>query len=176
MEPINTASSRSYLDFEGLGNLRGQARQDSKGALRETAQQFEGMFLQMMLKSMRESTVKSDLVESSGAETFEAMFDKEISVQLAKRNMMGVADMLVQTQTRQMQSQIPPAQTSTAEALQARAGDAATRKGLPLKAPAKAYSLGAAPAALAPLQLPGLTPMALPKGMNITSPTDGSKP
>lgn len=169
MEPVNTASTRSYLDFEGLGNLRGQARQDGKGALRETAQQFEGMFLQMMLKSIRESTVKSDLVESSGAETFEAMFDKEISVQLAKRNMMGVADMLVETQTRQMQSQTP----STAEALQARGGDAAARKGLPLNAPAKVYSLGEAPAALAPLQRPGLTPLPLGK---LLKTTDGAQP
>ncbi len=168
MEPVNTASTRSYLDFEGLGNLRGQARQDGKGALRETAQQFEGMFLQMMLKSMRESTVKSDLVESSGAETFEAMFDKEISVQLAKRNMMGVADMLVETQSRQMQSQ--PA--STAEALQSRA-DPATRKGIALNTPAKVYSLEPTPAALAPLHRPGITPVALPKGLKLN---DGNKP
>lgn len=169
MEPVNNANARSYLDFEGLGNLRGQARQDSKGALRETAQQFEGMFLQMMLKSMREASVKSDLVESSGAETFEAMFDKEISVQLAKRNMMGVANMLVETQTRQMQAQTP----STVEALQARAGDTTPRKGMALNAPAKVYSLDAAPAALTPLQRPGLTPIALPKGMNAN---DGNKP
>lgn len=172
MEPVNTASTRSYLDFEGLGNLRGQARQDSKGALRETAQQFEGMFLQMMLKSMRESTVKSDLVESSGAETFEAMFDKEVSVQLSKRNMMGVADMLVETQTRQMQSQTP----STVEALQARAGETGARKGIPLQAPAKVYSLGDAPAspsALTPSHRPGLAPLPLGKPMKTH---DGSKP
>lgn len=169
MEPVNTASTRSYLDFEGLGNLRGQARQDSKGALRETAQQFEGMFLQMMLKSMREASVKDDLVESSGAETFEAMFDKEISVQLAKRNMMGVADLLVETQTRQLQAQTP----STVEALQARAGEMTARKGMALKAPAKVYSLDPAPAAFAPLQRPGLTPIALPKAMNAI---DGNKP
>jgi Rod binding domain-containing protein len=101
MDPVNTTdTTRSYLDFEGLGKLRGQARQDGKAALRETAQQFEGMFLQMMLKSMREATAKSDLVESSGAETFEAMFDKEVTLQLSKRNMMGISDMLVKTQSR----------------------------------------------------------------------------
>ena len=68
----------AFVHMESPIFLRGQARQDGKAALRETAQQFEGMFLQMMLKSMREATVKSDLVESSGAETFEAMFDKRI--------------------------------------------------------------------------------------------------
>ncbi len=155
MEPVNTTdSTRSYLDFEGLGQLRGQARKDGKAALRETAQQFEGMFLQMMLKSMREATVKSDLVESSGAETFEAMFDKEVSVQLSKRNMMGVADMLVQNQSRQMSP--PP---STDELLKSR-GTAA--KGFPLNQPGKAYPLDAAGPMLNPLKLPG-GPFPLPK-------------
>jgi Rod binding domain-containing protein len=154
MEPVNTASPRSYLDFEGLGQLKGQARQDGKAALRETAQQFEGMFLQMMLKSMRESNVKSDLVESSGAESFEAMFDKEISVKLAKRNMMGVADMLVESQTRQM-----AAAPSTAELLQSRE---ATGQGLPLQRPVRNYPLEAALPNLKALQHPGGA-IALPK-------------
>ena len=155
MDPVNqTDTTRSYLDFEGLGKLRGQARQDGKAALRETAQQFEGMFLQMMLKSMREATVKSDLVESSGAETFEAMFDKEVSVQLAKRNMMGVADMLVQNQSRQMSP--PP---STDEMLKSRE---AAAKGFALNPPGKAYPLDATTPVLNPLKLPG-GPFPLPK-------------
>jgi Rod binding domain-containing protein len=49
----------------------------------------------MMMKSMLESIVKSELSESSTVETFEGMFDKEVSVQLAKKNSMGLADMLV---------------------------------------------------------------------------------
>ena len=51
----------------------------------------------MMLKSMRDANnvMKSDLVESQAAETFEGMYDKEMSVQMAKRNTMGLADMLV---------------------------------------------------------------------------------
>ena len=87
-------STRSYLDFEGLGQLKGQARQDAKSATRETAQQFEAMFIQMMMKSMRESVMKSDLSENAPLETYQGMFDKEVSMQLAKRNSMGLADML----------------------------------------------------------------------------------
>ena len=89
--------SRSYLDFEGLGQLKGQARADSKSALRQTAQQFEALFLQMTMKSMRDSVVKSDLIESNTSDQFESMFDKEVSVQLSKRNSMGLADMLVKS-------------------------------------------------------------------------------
>ena len=69
-------SARSYLDFSGLGELRGKAQQHDDSALRETAQQFEAMFIQMMLKSMRDASneMKSDLVQSDAAETFEGMY------------------------------------------------------------------------------------------------------
>ena len=90
------ATTRSYLDFQGLGELRSQAARDGKGALRETAQQFEAMFLQMMLKSMRESIEKSELTASAHADTFESMFDREVSMSLARRNAVGLADMLVE--------------------------------------------------------------------------------
>lgn len=98
----NTASPNSYLDFEGLANLRAQAKQDPKAALRQTAQQFEGLFLQQMMKSMREAVPKSDLVNSSSMEQFQSMFDKEVSVQMSKRNSVGLADMLVKAQGRHM--------------------------------------------------------------------------
>ena len=117
--------SRSYLDFEGLGQLKGQARTDSKGALRQTAQQFEALFLQMTMKSMRESVVKSDLIESNTTDQFESMFDKEVSVQLSKRNSMGLADMLVKS-LEARQASTP----ATADVLKAR--DTSNQPGIPL--------------------------------------------
>ena len=108
-------STRSYLDFEGLGQLKGQARQDAKSATRETAQQFEAMFIQMMMKSMRESVMKSDLSENAPLETYQGMFDKEVSMQLAKRNSMGLADMLVKNL-----EQMEAAKMSTADILKMR--------------------------------------------------------
>jgi len=117
--------SRSYLDFEGLGQLKGQARTDSKGALRQTAQQFEALFLQMTMKSMRESVIKSDLIESNTTEQFESMFDKEVSVQLSKRNSMGLADMLVKS-LEARQASTP----ATADVLKAR--DTSSQPGIPL--------------------------------------------
>ena len=96
-DPISSSTAKSYMDFSGLGELRGKAQQGDDRALRETAQQFEALFIQMMLKSMREANnvMKSDLVQSDAMETFEGMYDKEMSVQMAKRNTMGLADMLV---------------------------------------------------------------------------------
>jgi len=118
--------SRSYLDFDGLGQLKAQARTDSKSALRETAQQFEALFLQMTMKSMRESVIKSDLIESNTTDQFESMFDKEVSVQLSKRNSMGLADMLVKS-LEARQASTPPA---TADVLKAR--DTSAQQGMAL--------------------------------------------
>ncbi len=134
--------SRSYLDFDGLGQLKGQARTDSKGALRQTAQQFEALFLQMTMKSMRDSVVKSDLIESNTSDQFESMFDKEVSVQLSKRNSMGLADMLVKNlEARQASTPV------TAEVLKARDPSAQepmalnpAQVGLSLQAAKKAFN------------------------------------
>jgi Rod binding domain-containing protein len=48
-----------------------------------------------MLKSMRQTIEKSDLSGSDAEDTFQEMYDRELSQQLAKRNTLGVADMLV---------------------------------------------------------------------------------
>ncbi len=128
MDAVNNPTTSSYLDFDGLGQLKGQARQDAKSAIKETAQQFEALFLQMMMKSMRESIVKSELSESNTMETFEGMFDKEVSVQLAKKNSMGLADMLVKN-LEQQQANV----ATTAEILKQRQDPAAfAAKPMPL--------------------------------------------
>ena len=89
-------SPQSYLDFSGLGELRHRAAKDGEGALRETAKQFEALFIQMMMKSMREASFKSDLLQSDSQDTYQDMFDKEVSVSLAQRGGFGLADMLTQ--------------------------------------------------------------------------------
>ena len=90
--PIDTSTSKSYMDFSGLGELRGQAQQDQGKALKESAQQFEGLFIQMMMKSMRDASapMKDEDNQSQAMETFEGMFDKEVSLQMSKRGAMGV--------------------------------------------------------------------------------------
>ena len=118
----NNSTAKSYLDFAGLGELRGQAQQNQDKALKESAQQFEGLFIQMMMKSMREASMKDEENQSSGMDTFENMFDKEISVQMAKRGAMGVADFMAKAVKQQI------ATPSAAEVLNAR-----QTQGMPLR-------------------------------------------
>ena len=174
LPPSAAAMTGSYLDFGGLGKLKGQARTDSKAATRETAQQFEAMFLQMMMKSMRDAIPKSGMNESQAEETFQGMFDKEVSIAMSKRNSLGLADMLVK--------HMPDAsgQPSTAQMLEAR-----KPKSMPLQpAPAAAMPLEVMKPALAPLPKPqgamALTgnSAASPSGLRVqdSATTDGAKP
>ncbi len=95
LDNLGMASPQSALDFAGIGALRGKAQQRADKATRETATQFEAMFIQEMLKSMRATVEKNDLLSSDAADTFEQMYDRELSVQLAKRNTLGIADVVV---------------------------------------------------------------------------------
>ena len=158
----------SYLDFDALGRLKGKAAKDGKSAARETAQQFEALFLQMMMKSMRDASFKSDLMESQAKDTFEGMFDKEVSLAMAKKNTLGLADLLlkhmpdpaVQAANAQAIKDIQDQQasmaqeaqqpSSTASFLQARAASA---KGFSLAAP-QAKPMSLEPAAHSALPLP----------------------
>ncbi len=92
---LNNSTLQSSIDFAGMGSLRGQAQQKTDKATRETATQFEAMFIHEMLKSMRQTIEKNDLTGSDAEDTFQEMYDRELSQNLAKRNTLGVADMLV---------------------------------------------------------------------------------
>jgi flagellar protein FlgJ len=158
----------SYLDFDALGRLKGKAAKDGKSAARETAQQFEALFLQMMMKSMRDASFKSDLMESQAKDTFEGMFDKEVSLAMAKKDTLGLTDMLlknmpdpaVQAANAQAIKDIQDQQaskaqegqqpSSTASFLQARAASA---KGFSLAAP-QAKPMSLEPAVHSALPLP----------------------
>ncbi len=90
--PVQSPSS--HLDFEGLGRLRGQARTDSPAAAHEIGQQFEAMFVQMMLKSMREASPRSGFMQSQALDTYREMYDKEISIHLGRRGVLGIGEVL----------------------------------------------------------------------------------
>src|SRR5210317_1398335 len=85
-----------YTDFQGLSALRAGARDNSEESLREIAGQFEAIFIQMMLKSMRDANLGEGLMDSDHVKTYQSMFDQQIALDLSKRNSLGLADMMVQ--------------------------------------------------------------------------------
>jgi len=95
-------SNKFALDTNSLSALKKDAKAGGAGALKETATQFEAMFINMMMKSMRDATVQDEdgLGNSQQTKTFTTMLDQQTSQNLAKRGM-GLADVLV----RQLSSQ-----------------------------------------------------------------------
>jgi Rod binding domain-containing protein len=92
---VNTTQhAGNYNDFTGLANLRTQAQHDQQAALKETAQQFEALFIQMMLSEMRKSIPKEGMFDSKAVQTYQDMADKQVSLDMAKRGDFGIANMI----------------------------------------------------------------------------------
>ena len=83
-----------YTDFSGLAALRARAREDQGAALDQVARQFESLFLQMMLKSMRDASFGGGLMDSKQSEMYRDMFDKQIAMDMSQREGIGLADVL----------------------------------------------------------------------------------
>ena len=100
-----------HTDFQGLAKLRASAREDSRSATRETAEQFEALFLQTMLKSMRQASIGDSLMGSDQANMYRDMMDQQLSIDLAKRGGIGLADVIERqldpTQGKQTLNQTP---------------------------------------------------------------------
>ena len=91
----STLSSPNYTDFNGLNEMRAQARVDPQASLKKVAKQFEGIFVQMMLKSMRDASMGDPIFDSDQSELYRDMFDKQIALDMANSKGIGIADSLV---------------------------------------------------------------------------------
>ncbi len=105
-----TAPINASFDFSALASLKNDAKAQDPSALKEAAKQFESLFTQMLLKSMRDanrSFGEDSLFGSSQGDMYQDMFDDQIAMQLSKGKGLGLADMLVQqlTQSGMVKSQ-----------------------------------------------------------------------
>ena len=103
--PTSDLTSKLALDTKGLGELKQSAKAGSPEALKSAATQFEAMFINMMMKSMRDATPQDGMLDSQTSKTFTGMLDQQMSQNLAKRGL-GLADVLV----RQLSAQAANAQ------------------------------------------------------------------
>jgi flagellar protein FlgJ len=93
---ISTSNADVYTDIHGLDSIRRESRTDSKKALRDVAQQFESIFLKMMLKSMRDASFGDPLFDSDNSKFYRQMYDDQLTMDLSKKGSVGLADVLVQ--------------------------------------------------------------------------------
>jgi flagellar protein FlgJ len=103
-----------YADFSGFSKLRAETRLNDPAALKKTAQQFEALFTQMMLKSMRATSFGDDGLGAQG-QMYKDMFDQQLSLSLSAGRGIGIADMLVNQLRRQQGGTDPAIDPSKAE-------------------------------------------------------------
>ena len=99
MIPSNPLDQNSaYVDFSQFGKLKKDSRENKDAALEATAKQLESVFLNMMLKSMREAnSVFSDgnYLTTRDTQFYQDMYDHQLSLDLASHHGVGLAEMIV---------------------------------------------------------------------------------
>ncbi|PWU30189.1 MULTISPECIES: flagellar assembly peptidoglycan hydrolase FlgJ [unclassified Pseudomonas] len=94
----SASDSQAYTDLNRLSQLKSGDR-NSQGNIRKVAQEFESLFLNEMLKSMRSANevfAKDNPLNSETAKQYQDMYDHQLSVSLAREGHgVGLADVLV---------------------------------------------------------------------------------
>ncbi|QBQ54610.1 flagellar assembly peptidoglycan hydrolase FlgJ [Nitrosococcus wardiae] len=86
-----------YTIADSFDELRQTARQAPKDpeTLRQIGAQFESLFVQLVLKNMREASQGEGLLSSQQVQFYQGLFDQQISLELARKGGLGLADMIV---------------------------------------------------------------------------------
>jgi len=88
---------RNLFDRQGIADLRRMTRAETPEAMAAVAQQFETLFVGMMLKSMRAASGGEDaLFGSSAQQTYQGMFDQQLALQNADRGILGIGKLMLQ--------------------------------------------------------------------------------
>ena len=72
-------------DVRSLDALKAGAAKDPSGAVRQAATQFEALFMQMVLKSMRDAVPRGGMPEGPGADVYRGMLDAQFAQAMAGR-------------------------------------------------------------------------------------------
>lgn len=105
-------SSKLAIDAKSIDDLHLMSKQNPDEALQKVAQQFEALFMNMLLKSMREATPKDGLFDSQQTQFFTQMYDQQLAQHISTKGI-GVADMMVQQLARTNHS--PDSKTSISQ-------------------------------------------------------------
>lgn len=129
------SSSFQSIAGQSLGSLdqlKAQASRDPKGTIRETAKQFESLFMQEVMKSMRASTLASGMLDNNATQLGTEMLDTQFAGKLS-----GLPGGLSEAITRQLQRQMgvqdlsPESVKKASQTTLAQALPALATKGIP---------------------------------------------
>lgn len=116
LNPSNTSQNLA-IDTKGVETLRQSARQNSPEALKESAKQFEALFMNMIMKSMREASPQDGMFDNEQTKMYTSMLDQQLSQNFANRGV-GLADMLVKQLSSTLNKQVVPGAGTTQDLTQ----------------------------------------------------------
>jgi flagellar protein FlgJ len=90
---IGLSADQLAFDAKEIGKLQQGAKSNTPEAIKASAKQFEALFMNMIMKSMRDATPPDGLMDNNETKTYTAMMDQKVSENLAKRGV-GLADVL----------------------------------------------------------------------------------
>jgi len=100
---VQNAPNRAAYDVQSAQDLRSQFQKDPKEGLKAAAQQFETLFLQMVLKSMRDATPQDGLLNSEQSRFYTGLLDQQMAQNMASAgNGVGFAKLMEQQLGRHM--------------------------------------------------------------------------
>lgn len=107
-DKTNLTASASIFDAASLATLKRQAKAGDPAANKAVARQFEALFLQMVLKSMRDATPRDGIFESDQTRMYESLLDQQLTQNLGGGNRgTGLAAMIEAQLARQNQESQP---------------------------------------------------------------------
>jgi len=65
-------------------------------SLRKAAEDFEALFVQMMLQSMRKTSFGDGLLDNDQSQFYREMLDQQMSMHMAREHQIGIADLVIQ--------------------------------------------------------------------------------
>jgi flagellar protein FlgJ len=91
---MTTGTIPSIFDVNNLTALKGAVKQDDPKALKAAAQQFEALFLQMVLKSMRDASPRDGLFDSEQTRMYESLLDQQLAHVMSAKGGTGLAALI----------------------------------------------------------------------------------
>jgi len=95
------ASSTLAVDGRALDALKHQATRNAPAALKEAARQFEALFMQELVKSMRQASMESGLLQGSEGHLARDWYDQQLAVQMSGQSG-GLSEAIERQLTRQL--------------------------------------------------------------------------
>lgn len=87
------------FDANSLNKLKYSAKDNSPESVKEVAKQFEAVFINMVMKSMRAASPQEGIFDNEQSKTFTAMLDQQLSNNLATKGV-GLAEILTRQLTK----------------------------------------------------------------------------